>query len=324
MEIKTALIIDGNFILNRNSWALNNDNLLYGYLHRSLQESIDMYINYYNWDKIYLVSDTKHSSWRKEIYPEYKATREKSSEMDWEFIYIAYDEFKADIKQNRKNIEILEADRIEGDDWISHIVKTKNNQNYSFLIVASDNDLKQLINLSLNPLYINIMTNGFINKEKVSVPKNYEVFLNELKNHISGDLFNLNNNGEFINFIQNFLEKRLSIEINPIESLFIKMISGDKSDNIDSVFKTETKTGKLMGIGEKGAENIYNKYVEEFGEPNLEDDEIYENIADLICEAKKVSSSNMEIIEKNLKLNRNLVDFNKIPQNIIEIMNTVL
>ena len=96
-------------------------------------------------------------------------------------------------------------------------------------------------------------------------------------------------------------------EINPVESLIVKIISGDVSDNINSVW-SQTKGGKTRGIGAKGAKSIYDQYISEFGEVNLQDPDLYENIADLICEKKKLSKTQIEQIVENIKDNMKLID----------------
>ena len=97
--------------------------------------------------------------------------------------------------------------------------------------------------------------------------------------------------------------------------------SGDKSDNISSAW-SQTKNGKKRGIGEKGAKTIYDEYLKEFGEVNLTDPDLYENIADLICERKKVSKTQIERIVENLVENVKLIDLriDNIPEEIVTKM----
>jgi 5'-3' exonuclease len=120
-----------------------------------------------------------------------------------------------------------------------------------------------------------------------------------------------------------FLNKYDINEIDPVESLIVKIISGDTSDNISSVW-SQTKNGKKRGIGEKGAKGIYDNYIQEFGELNLSDPDLYENIADLICEKKKLSKTQIESIVDNIKDNMKLIDLriHNFPTEIIEKMET--
>jgi 5'-3' exonuclease len=315
------LIVDGNFLLSRMVFTLHKNNLLYGSLHKSLEVAINNYRKWYPFANVYFVSDSKEKSWRKQIYQEYKGTRKKDSDIDWNFVYNAYGEFKDSIKGFLK---VMEAPHIEGDDWISFLSNKANSEGRSTFIVSNDYDIKQLVFYSLNPLYINIMTNEMFNKEKLFLPKNYQIFLSGVRNLPNNDIFNLNDNKEFLILIDRFLNKYEINEIDSTESLMIKIISGDKGDNIDSVFK-QVKNGKTRGIGEKGAKTIYDDYIMEFGEPNLYDPDLYENIADIICEKKKLSKSSISDIVENIKGNVKLIDLrlHNLPDNIIEKMNNV-
>ena len=138
----------------------------------------------------------------------------------------------------------------------------------------------------------------------------------------NNDIFCLNNNTEFVSLIRNYVERNEIGEVSPIESLLVKMISGDTSDNIESVFITYGKTGKPRGIGEKGAESLVEKYITEFGDPLLDDPELVANIADLILEKRKANISFTDEIIKNLKLNKQLVnlELKNIPTEIVDKM----
>jgi 5'-3' exonuclease len=312
------LIIDGNFILSKLVFTLHKHNLLFGGLHKALENNITGYRKWYPFANVFLVSDSKEKSWRKKIITEYKGTRKKDTEIDWNFVYTAYGEFKEEVKSTMK---VLEAPHIEGDDWISYLTEKANSEGRSVIIVSNDYDIKQMVNYSLNPLTINLMTNEMYNKEKLFLPKNYQVFLNKLSKLPNDDIFNLNDNVEFIGLLDNFINKYEVHEIDPMESLIIKIISGDSSDNINSVWSV-TKNGKKRGIGAAGAKTIYDEYLLEFGEVNLMDPDLHENIADLICEKKKLSKSQISPIVGNIELNVRLIDLRmcNLPDEVVNRM----
>jgi 5'-3' exonuclease len=315
------IIIDGNYILSKLAFTLHKNNLLFGALHQALDNTIKNYRKWYPFSNIYLVSDSKEKSWRKQIISEYKSTRKKDSDIDWTFVYDTYAEFKEEMK---KSIKVLEAPHIEGDDWLSFLVEKSNREERSTIIVSNDYDIKQLVKFNLDPLYINIMTNEMYNKQKLFLPKNYQLFLNKVNSLPNNDIFNLNDNTEFISFIGNFIDNYEVNEIDSVESLIIKIISGDVSDNIDSVW-SQVKGGKKRGIGSKGAKTIYDTYITEFGELSLEDPDLYENIADLICEKKKLSKTKIESIVKRIRGNFQLIDLRieNLPQDITSKMSDV-
>lgn len=314
------LIIDGNYILSKNTFTLHKNNLLFGALHKSLENTVNNYRKWYPFANVYLVSDSKEKSWRKQLTTNYKATRKKDSDIDWTFVYGAYGEFKDSMKGL---VKVLEAPHVEGDDWISFLVTKANNEGRSAIIVSNDYDIKQIVNYGLDTLYINIMTNEMYNKEKLFLPKNYQIFLNKVSKLPSDDIFSLNDNTDFLLLLDKFINKYEINEINPIESLMVKIISGDTSDNIGSVWSI-VKNGKKRGIGAKGAQSIYDEYITEFGEVNLGDPDLYENIADLICEKKKLSKTQIESIVENIKGNMRLIDLrlHNLPDEIINKMET--
>jgi 5'-3' exonuclease len=159
------------------------------------------------------------------------------------------------------------------------------------------------------------------NKEKLFMPKNYQLFMSKVKELPNDDIFNLNDNSDYLGLLDRFLKKYEIVEIDPMESLVVKIISGDQSDNIGSVW-SQTKNGKKRGIGSKGAKTIYDNYLLEFGEISLEDPDLYENIADLICEKKKLSKTQIETIVENIQSNVKLIDLRleNLPQEIIDKM----
>lgn len=320
MTIKCNLIVDLNYILMRAVFTLQKSNMLYGNLNRALEASINSYRKWYPFSKIYLVSDSKEKSWRKGLYEKYKAHRKRDTDIDWDFVYTAYAEFKASFTS--KNIKILESGGIEGDDWISFVLQTTNKEGYSNIVISNDYDIKQLLKFDINDGIINIMTNEIFNKTKLFMPKNFNVFINRLKKVNNDDIFCLNNNAQFLTLLTNFVERCEVIEIDPIQSLLVKMICGDESDNIESVWVTYGANGRKRGIGSVGAESIVEKYVNEFGEPNLDDPELIANIADLVMEKRKVNSIYTDDIIKNISLNKQLVnlELSNIPTEIVEKM----
>jgi len=312
------LIIDGNYILSKLVFTLHKNNLLFGALHTALENNISNYRKWYPFANIYLVSDSKEKSWRKKYTSDYKGTRKKDSDIDWNFVYETYGDFKSSIK----GCKVLEAPHVEGDDWISYLVDKANKEARSTIIISNDYDIKQIVGYGLDPLYINIMSNEMFNKEKLFLPKNYQIFLNKVSKLPNDNIFELNDNSEFLALMDKFITKYEVNEINPIESLMIKIISGDQSDNISSVWVV-SKNGKTRGIGAKGAKGIYDSYIEEFGEINLSDPDLNENIADLICEKKKLSKSKIEEIVENIEGNFKLIDLrlHNLPEEILEKMN---
>jgi len=316
------LIIDGNYLLNRMVFTLHKNNLLFGALHKSLETSVLNYRKWYPFANVYLVSDSKEKSWRKKLNQNYKANRKKDSDIDWEFVFSAYNEFKESMKW--RGIKIMEAPHIEGDDWISFLVEKANKESRCSIIVSNDYDIKQLVGYSIDPLTINIMSNEMHNKQKLFLPKNYQLFMNSINKLDNNDIFNLNDNQDFTNLLNTFMDKYEINEVDSMEVLIIKLISGDTSDNISSAWSI-VKNGRKRGIADKGAKSIFDEYLVHFGEPNLNDPDLTENIADLICEKKKLSKSSMVGIKTNIESNMKLILLNTeyMPEEIVQKMTEV-
>jgi 5'-3' exonuclease len=298
------LLIDGNYLLNKLVFTLHKNNLLFGSLYKSLEITVNNYRKWYPFSNIYIVSDSKEKSWRKKIYANYKSNRKKDSEIDWKFVFECYDEFKKMIKT--KGVKVLEAPNIEGDDWISFIIEKSNINERSTITVTNDYDIKQLINFKITPQIINLMANEMHSKQKVFLPKNYQFFIANLKNNNNDDIFDLNDNNDFIKLIHSFTDKCEILEVDSIESLVIKLISGDNSDNISSAWSI-VKNGKKRGIAERGAKSIFDEYLLQFGEPIMDDPDLSENIADLICEKKKLPKKIIYDIKLNIENNIRLI-----------------
>ena len=319
--INLNCIIDGNYLLHRHVHTLHKNNLLYGALENSLDIAISNYRKWFPFTNIYFVSDTKKKSWRHKLYKDYKAKRNRDSDIDWGFVFDTYISFKE--KLNDKKIKLFELDHIEGDDWVTFIVQESNKKGQSNLIVSNDYDIKQILNFQLDPAIINFMTNEVFGKQKFFLPKNYQVFLTKIKGNLKESIFDIDDDSDFLNYIKSIQEKHEIVETDSVQSLLLKVISGDASDNIKSVLGPAQGTKK--GIGIVGAKTILEMYKQEFGDPVLNDPDLFENIADLICEKKKINRSQISKISDNIRKNMELINLevNNLPTEVIQRMKTL-
>ena len=320
--INLNCIIDGNYLLHRHVFTLHKNNMLFGGLEKSLEVAITNYRKWYPFSNIYFVSDSKKKSWRSKINTDYKMKRKKDSDIDWAFVYSTYDLFKGSLKD--RNVKLFELDHIEGDDWVSIITEESNKKGQSNLIISNDYDIKQIIRFRTQPPVINFMTNEIFNKQKFFFPTNYKVFIDSIVNQVSESIFDLNDDNEFLQYVRGIQQKFEIVEVDDIYSLLLKVISGDISDNIKSVFPSGT-TDRKKGIGGKGAESVLEKYKVEFGEPNLQDPDLFENIADLICEKKKLNRNMMSVICENIKKNMRMINLStsQLPEEVVQRMKTI-
>src|ERR1035437_2634392 len=140
--MRCNLLLDGNYILNKNVFALHKNNVLFGNLYKSLEHTVKQYRTWFPFTNVWFVSDSRAKSWR---------------------------------KKNYRGMQVFEADHIEGDDFISYLINESNKAGISTITVSNDHDIKQLLNWQTDPLIMNIMANEMYNKEKIFLPKNYQI-----------------------------------------------------------------------------------------------------------------------------------------------------
>jgi 5'-3' exonuclease len=311
------LIIDSNFILNKLVFNLFKEKRLYVDLENELKMNYNSLYKLFNFSEIYIISDSNKSSWRKKLYPAYKEKRQKDVNIDWGFVYEVFYNFLDN--QKKKSYRY---DNIEADDFIAKIVQRNNLKGISNLIISNDHDLKQLLFYDKTNKCINIMANEFKSiKEKVFLPHDYKLYLSDSFNNTNNisdvdiiDIESFDNNPH--NFIDKYIRYKNIDEVYASESLFIKLISGDKSDNISSIY-----TKNKRGIGAKGAKKIYDFFVSEYGIPTFNDDIVnnnvlFDDIVDIVMEAKKIKSTDFNIILDNLNFNFKLISLKKLPPDI--------
>lgn len=204
--------------------------------------------------KYIIAKDCPRSNiWRHDIYDGYKGTREKS-ETSISFIFKHVFEnnlFLLNDKIEDKtiaDIQIVEYDRLEADDCVSLCVKYIKNK---YTLITSDN-----------------------------IPQDYNIVPDYNITIIASDIDYLQLASENIN-VYNLKYNKIN-DNNYELNLFIKIITGDKSDNISGIFKK---------CGPKTAA----KYFENM-------DEFY----------KKVNES--EVYKGLYERNKTLIDFNSIPE----------
>lgn len=315
------LIIDGNYLLSKTVFPLHKGKKLYGSLFNVLKKSLTDFRNNYPYSNVYFVSDSRNKSWRKNIYPAYKDNRKKDNKIDWDFCHRTYDEFKQYLRDNTR-IKVLEGDEIEGDDWISYLVNKSNNSGVSTVVVTNDYDIKQMVNMSFEPLYINFIVNEMHSSRKIFLPEHYILFIKKLQDNISeSNLFDINNDSHFLSLINNFINNCETHTVKPYETLILKMITGDKGDNIFSAW-SRLKNGRRNGIGETIGAKIMDKFLDEYEMPNLNDNKVIEDLTDIILEMKKLDAYEFDSVVETLKLNKKIMslDILDIPKYISDRM----
>jgi hypothetical protein len=317
--MKLSLIIDGNYLLQKSVFILYKLRSLYTDLPIILEKDFNTITNLYYFSNIYFISDSRRN-WRKSFYDNYKGSRKKNENIDWDTVYEIFNKFKYSLK-GKKNCHVYQIDNLEGDDLIAYIINKTNRHGYSNLIIGNDSDLFQMINFDQVGKYINFMYNFKFNDERIFIPKSYEIFLESLDDSENlDDLFggNQNTDAEFLEFFNGLLKSKKVSEIDSEQELFIKIV-GHNKDNIKSIYMKGTR-----GIGKVGAENLYNLYKETYPDNIDFNSSIFkERLIDIIKLYKRIKTDEldkdmMDRINLNLKLVK--LDKRSTPTNLYEKM----
>ncbi len=136
------LVLDGNELLMRSIFIWRRQKRVPITYFLLLQ--LFKYIKDVPSTKIYLVADGG-GSWRKTIYPEYKANRkgfrDSFSDIDWDKIFGDYNKLLANL-QSFSPIKVVKIENIEGDDVMSYVARYSEGD---VTIVSQDKDMQQLL-----------------------------------------------------------------------------------------------------------------------------------------------------------------------------------
>lgn len=238
------------------------------------------------------------NNWRKEIYPQYKMNRLSSKEkynIDFEdYINPTINEI-VEVVENTLPYKCVRVFGAEGDDIIATLAKLKSKEGEKVLILSEDKDFKQLLK------YENVSLFKPIHKEYMTY--------------------------------------------NPIDidshkkELLLHILLGDKADNISNIKRYSEFSDKFIlyleknGIFERDVFNykkldISNLMFEKFKEEYREDEAIFKIVKFGEVSAKKFMGSSLEELKNNLlknkiyaenfMLNKKLIDFDCIPDEIRE------
>lgn len=317
--LKVCLCIDGNYLLYKSVFILDRIRTLYGDLETLLLKDYNKLSTDFEYDMIYFISDSK-KSWRKVLYPEYKEGRKKDSKIDWQFVFDTYESFKENIT-SRNNCQVFTIDPFEGDDIMAHIITETNKEGYSNFIISNDGDMHQFLKYDTSNDYINIMYNHKFNDERLFVPKNYNIFFNHIEENSDQDIFDLNNDSEFISHFEKLKSRCTVIEIDKEKSLFKKIVTGDKGDNILSVVKFNKN---MRGIGKAGVETVWDMFKERYsGDINFDSDEFVYNLTEILSIYKKNKTEDFkQKVKENIIFSRKLTRLNSkyLPNGMLEVL----
>lgn len=270
--MKTVLIVDTNYMLVSRAFIHKNilnledtiENKEYGckQLFQTILQQVNGYINKYPNLITDVIFVTDKGSWRKKIeLPEslkditYKGQRNKTQPQygfnpDWDYIFKFYSERFIDFLEN-KNLAIYSNWEVEGDDWANIYSKRIFDKGNNVILWTTDCDWQQLI--QTNPENKNSVV--WYNGKKVVTSDNFNTVPDSLNPNLEQLLFgfskvdlNIFKSGSSkpTTSIQSIHEYVNSFDIHesidPTSIVLTKVITGDSSDNIKSIWHQTSPT----------------------------------------------------------------------------------
>ena len=243
---KLTLLIDGNWLLMSRLSVLqtrySDDNKLCQDLKLMMIRSINIVLKQFTEiDNIIFVSDG--GSWRNKLElpsfltEEYKGTRVKSEDINWDLVFGAYEDLLVKLRQS--GINVCKEANLEGDDWMWYWSTKLNSEGTNVIIWSKDKDLTQLVNIDSDCCFTVCWekSSGLITVHRDE--EDMDFFFNEAYS-VNEQIYHA-----ILNKAKGFKE------INPKEVVIDKIIRGDQSDNILPILQKKSKTDKLYKVNLK-------------------------------------------------------------------------
>ncbi len=166
---KKLFLIDGYSLIYRSFWAFikspffspdgKNISAVFGFL-----KTLFYLLEKFNPDGLAVILDSAVPTFRHELYPAYKGTRDKAPEELHEQVPLLIDILSA------MGIGIVSKERYEADDIMASIAKNLAGENSSIFIVSSDKDMMQVVDDSIHMLkyekgnYFDVDSSGVVER----------------------------------------------------------------------------------------------------------------------------------------------------------------
>ena len=341
---RITLLVDGNYFINsrmrvlprnkRTKNLIDDEDDKKMLLKKLLNDTAYEFRRFENIiDEIIFTFDYK--SWRYQYLKEYNKRNQESSvsykgqrkqnntHINWNNVREVSEEFCNVLKQS--NVKIHNVKGAEADDLIYWWSTRLNDQGRSCIIWTRDQDLVQLVNYNPSTdsytLYYNAMDNQLI------VYPGFQKWIENEEDVEMIDIFDVDHTMVSKHKVKDFY-KNLTSKIESIfcdEFLFLKVLEGDTSDNIESVW-TWQKEQKNGTVTKKITENQAKKYLEKF-KKNVQNrfsreyffqTNFIREIAKIVADDLNINDQLDEVINR---LNRNIkiivLHNNTIPENVL-------
>ena len=312
---KLTLLVDGNWLLMSRLSVIQtkylDDYELCHNLKLMMIRSINIVLKQFpSIDNIIFCADG--GSWRNKVEVpqflqkdgiEYKGSRVRSEDFNWELLFSSYDDFVATL--NNCGITSCREIGVEGDDWCYHWSTLLNSQGTNCIIWTKDKDLTQLVKMNKDKCFTVLWNkdNGLVTSDTsdddMDFLFNYDFNINET---IFNDICNKSKN---------------ILKVNTNNIVIDKIIKGDISDNIIPVAMRRAKSKESDKKFRISAKDInYNINIDN----NFEVREYFENLLESKSYKGRIDQTLDEVIE-HFNYNKKLIRLHKssYPENIQSI-----
>lgn len=304
-----------NYIANRTAFAISNGETFLSekeerdQLRLAILQTINFIIKkYHGVENFVFCFDSRTKSWRFSLErgESYKETRKEKRDTEPRFSRQGFlqfiDEFYDFLESN--NYCTLRYDKAEGDDLIYIASSIIFQSGRNVVVCTADSDMRQLVKFDGKNYIVmfNMDSSKMIHYTDFRTTSNTETTLDDILG-ISESVIEDGNRA--------VIESR-SEKICPEEALFVKVLSGDKSDNIPSVFRY--KKGKSeFSFTDLRAKKVFEKhYKEGVYNGNLTIREIFqdEHLPRYIMEEvqKEPEYEREDEVRKNIDTNRRYIE----------------
>jgi 5'-3' exonuclease len=195
-----------------------------------------------NKERMIFVTDSRDGSWRSRIESNsvYKKTRNKDYKFNIDEFFVCLNDFTQILKDN--NLYHVSASGIEGDDLVFIISTVLYNANKKVVIMSADSDLMQLLKSGNNEFVLMYKGDG-----EWVVSDNYQ---QECCGPVDDFDFLKSDN------ISNLVGSSPT-QVNPIKTILLKIMAGDKGDNVLSSYYYD-RSGKETSFTHLRAAEVIN------------------------------------------------------------------
>ena len=208
-------------------------------------------------------------SWRKNLKIEradYKGSRVKDEKVDWGSFFDLMDEFGKFLETN--GYIYSTAQGAEGDDLLWFWNQKLRNLGHNVVIYSGDKDSHQLVGCDST---WTVCWNANSKNNKIFCSPNWKQDYLDTERETS--IFNLDFAGDTEKEKMVNISTSATLEFtDPLRLTFEKILTGDKGDDVPSVFSYEKTPGKIFKLTPTKAKSIYESFIQSgWGNSKLED-----------------------------------------------------